>query len=139
MNYRENSYGKNILFTDNDSLKAVDIIKAYSDKYIVEYDIRRLKNKYIISYTPQNCWTDESSRIHAFTCIMALLFFSLLKKKIGDNGLDLTDDEIVYNLKGIKQALLAMPKTKKIIKMIEKMNTLQKKLYYLLNLKKYES
>lgn len=135
----ENSYGKNILFTDNDSLNAVDIIKAYNDKYIVEHDIKRLKNKHVISYTPQNCWTDESCRVHAFTCVMALLFFSLLRKKIRDNKLGISDDELVYNLREIRQSLLVMPKIKKVSKIIEKMNPIQQKLYSLLNLKKYES
>ena len=111
----------------------------YNDKYVIEHDIKRLKNKYVISYTPQNCWTDESCRVHAFTCVMALLFFSLLRKKIGDAKLKISDDELVYNLREIKQALLVMPKAKKVSKMIEKMNPTQKKLYSLLNLKKYES
>ena len=139
LSYAENSYGKNILFTNNDFLSTVDIIKAYNDKYVIEYDIKRLKNKQVISYTPQNCWTDESCRMHAFTCVIALLFFSLLRKKIGDAKLKISDDEIVYNLREIKQALLVMPKAKKVSKMIEKMNPTQKKLYSLLNLKKYES
>ena len=137
--YAENSYGKTILFTNNDSLNAVEIIKAYSDKYVIEHGIKRLKNKHVISYTPQNCWTDESCRVHAFTCVMALLFFSLLRKKIGDANLKISDDELVYNLREIKQALLVMPKAKKVSRMIEKMNPMQQKLYSLLNLKKFES
>ena len=70
---------------------------------------------------------------------MALLFFSLLRKKVGDAKLKLSDDELVYNLREIKQALLVMPKAKKVSRMIEKMNPTQKKLYSLLNLGKYES
>jgi transposase len=139
LSYVENSYGKNILFTDNDSLDAVDIIKTYNNKYVIEHNIKRLKNKHIISYTPQNCWTDDSCRVHAFTCVMALLFFSLLRKKTSDAKLKLSDDKFVYNLREIRQALLVMPKTKKISQMIEKMNPTQQKLYSLLNLKKYES
>jgi len=139
LTYAQNSYGKGILFTNNDSLSAVEIIKAYNNKYIIEHDIKRLKNKHVISYTPQNCWTDESCRVHAFTCVMALLFFSLLKKKCGDANLNISDNELIYSLKGIKQALLVLPKTKKISRMIEKMNRTQKKLYSLLNLGKYES
>lgn len=139
LSYVESSYGKSILFTDNDSLYAVEIIKAYNDKYVIEHDIRRLKNKHVISYTPQNCWTDESCRVHAFTCVMALLFFSLLRKKVGDAKLNISDDELIHNLREIKQAMLVMPKAKKVSKMIEKMNPTQKKLYSLLKLKKYES
>lgn len=139
LEYFENSYGKSILFTNNDSLKANEIIAAYHDKHIIEESIKKLKNKHIISYDPQFCWTDESSRVHAFTCVMALLFFSLLRKKVSESKLKLSDEEIIYHLKEIKQGLLLMPKSKKIIPMIEKMNQTQKKIYSLLNPKKYGS
>lgn len=43
LSYLENSYGKSILFTDNDILSTEEIIKAYHDKYIVEQQIRQLK------------------------------------------------------------------------------------------------
>jgi len=133
------SYGKNILFTDNNSLSNKDIIKAYGDKDVVERSIRQLKNKHIISYTPQYCWTDESSRVHAFTCVMALLFCSLLKKKVAENKIDLSREEIINNLAGIRQSHILMSKSNKIHSTIEKMSPPQKSLYSLLNLKKYES
>lgn len=139
LDYLENSYGKNILFTDNHTLSSEEIIKAYHDKYIVEQSIKRLKNKHIISFTPQFCWTDDSIRVHAFTCVMALLFLSLLRKKVSGGKIDLSDGEIIEHLKEIRQGLLLMPKSKKIQPMIEKMGQTQKKLYSLLNLQKYES
>jgi len=133
------SYGKNILFTDNIPLSDKVIIKAYTDKDVVERSIKQLKNKHIISYTPQYCWTDESSRAHAFTCVMALLFCSLLKKKVAEKKIDLSREEIVDNLADIRQSLFLMPKSNKVHSTIEKMNSSQKNLYSLLNLKKYES
>ena len=133
------SYGKNILFTDNNLLSDKEIIKAYTDKDVVERSIKQLKNKHIISYTPQYCWTDESSRAHAFTCVMALLFCSLLKKKAAESKINLSREEIINNLAGIRQSLFLMPKSNKIHSTIEKMISSQKSLYSLLNLKKYES
>ncbi|MDP2754879.1 MAG: IS1634 family transposase, partial [Nitrospirota bacterium] len=134
LSYFENSYGKSILFTDNDILSTEEIIKAYHDKYIVEQQIRQLKNKHMISLTPEFCWTDESCRVHAFTCVMALLFLSLLKKKIHETGLKMTNEEIVDSLKGIRKGLVLMPKQEKVIPMIEKMDEIQKKLFDALNL-----
>ncbi len=134
-----NAYGKNILFTDNNFLSNKDIIKAYSDKDVVERSIRQLKNKHIISYTPQYCWTDESCRAHAFTCVMALLFCSLLKKKVSESKINLSREEIINNLAGIRQSYILMPKSKNIHSIIEKMSTTQKSLYSHLNLKKYAS
>lgn len=138
MDYLESSYGKTILFTDNDSLKPVEIIKAYHDKHILEQKIRLLKNRHIVSFTPQYCWTDDSIRAHSFTCVMALLLFTLLKKKVLGAGIKLSDEDIVEKLKEIRQGLLLMPKIKKVIPMIEKMGTIHKKLYSLLNLEKIQ-
>lgn len=136
LEYIESSYGKSILFTDNESLTSIEIIAAYHGKYIVEQKIKLLKNKHIISYTPEYCWTDDSIRVHSFTCVMALLFLSILRKRINENGLKLSDKEIVSNLKGIRQGLLLMPKQKSVIPMIEKMDNTQKKLYGILRLGK---
>ena len=136
LEYLRSSYGKSILFTDNDTLSAVEIIKAYHDKYIVEQKIKLLKNKHIISFTPNYCWTDESIIVHSFTCVMALLLFSLLKKRINEAGLKLSDEEIVGKLKGIRQGLVLMPRQKSVIPIIEKMDSIQKELYNELNLGK---
>ncbi len=136
LEYLENSYGKNILFTDNDSLKTIEIIKAYNDKYIIEEKIKLLKNKHVISFTPDYCWTDNSIRVHSFTCVTALLFISILRKKVNENGLKLSEEEIVANLKQIRQGLVLMPKQRSILTIIEKMDETQKKLYHFLNLGK---
>jgi len=136
LEYLENSYGKTILFTDNDSLQTVEIIKAYHDKYIIEQKIKQLKNRHMISYTPQYCWTDDSIRAHSFTCVMALLFTSLLKKEVKQNGIKMSDEEIISELREIRQGLVLMPKKKSVIPMIEKMSDTQKKLYNALNLGK---
>lgn len=136
LSYFENSYGKSILFTDNDILLTEEIIKAYHDKYIVEQQIRQLKNKHMISLTPEFCWTDESCRVHAFTCVMALLFLSLLRKKVNEAGLKLSDEEIVSKLKGIRKSRVLMPR-RKMIAMMEKMDSQQTKLYHKLRLEKH--
>lgn len=136
LEYLKNSYGKSILFTDNDSLEIIEVIEAYTGKYIVEQKIKLLKNKHVISFTPDYCWTDDSLRAHSFTCVMALLFVSVLRKKVNENGLKLSEEEIVSNLKQIRQGLVLMPKQKSVTPIIEKMDDMQKKLYQLLDLGK---
>lgn len=137
--YLENSYGKSILFTDNDSLKPVEIIAAYHNKYIVEQKIKQLKNKHIISISPQYCWTDNSIRVHSFTCVMALLLFSLVKKKIKEAGIKLSDEEIIEKLKGIRQGIIFMPERVGAIPLIEKMDKEQNKIFSELELGKLEN
>ena len=98
---------------------------------------KKIKNKHIISFTPEYCWTDESVRAHSFTCVMALLFYSLLRRKVSENKLKLSGEEIINNLRDIRQSLLIMPKSKRVHSVVEKMNSTQKNLYSVLNLNKY--
>ena len=132
----EKSFGKNILFTDNKSLKPFEIIDAYHAKWVVEYAIKRLKNHHTISLSPQHCWTDRSIRVHAFTCVMALTFLSLLEKKVDDK--DIRGSVLLTYLKGIRQGLVLMPYKRKIIPIIEKRDAVQRKLYQILNMEAYE-
>ena len=67
---------------------------------------------------------------------MALLFVSMLKKEVKESGLNLSDEEIIRNLKQIRQGLLLMARQRSVIPMMEEMDNLQKKLYYALNLDK---
>lgn len=68
---------------------------------------------------------------------MALLFLSLLRKKVNEAGLKLSGEEIVGTLKGIRKGLVLMPKQEKVIPMIEKMDEIQNKLFDVLNLGKW--
>lgn len=137
LDYIKSSYGKSILFTDNDHLEPIEIIAAYHDKYIVEKKIKLLKNKHVISLSPQYCWTDDSIRAHSFTCVMALLLFSLVKKKIREAKINLSDGEIIEKLKGIRQGIIFMPERLEAIPLIEKMDKEQERLFSELELGKY--
>jgi transposase len=134
----KNAFGKNILFTDNDSLTTKEVIKAYRDKYLIEDKFRKLKNPHIISFTPPYCWTDKSIKVHAFTCVMALLFISLLKKRVYEAGLNLSDEEIIWNLKQMKQVIIKMPYQREFTKTTKMHNKIEKDLFRILDLAKYE-
>lgn len=128
-------FGKNILFTDDLTLKAVEVIKIYSNKNVVEEQIKNLKDKHVISFTPMWCWTDKMIRVHAFTCVMALLFLRLLVKKAKD--LDLSQSEMLEQLKKIKLTLLKMPNSEKIQTKMTRLNNNQRSLTKLFNLRNY--
>ncbi len=128
------SFGKNILFTDDLSLKAAEIIKLYSDKYIVEEQIKNLKDRHVISFTPAWCWTDKMIRVHAFTCVMALLFLRFLCKRAGDKH---SQDAIIEQLKRIKLTLIKMPKSNEIKPQISRLNDIQRELVNKFSLRKY--
>lgn len=130
------SVGKNILFTDNKSLKPTEIIDAYIAKWVIENAIRKLKNHRTISFSPQRYWTDRSIKVYAFTCVMALTFMSILEKKAADASIK--GENLLASLRGIRQGLLLMPHKKNVVPIIEKMDATQSKLYQILNLGAYE-
>lgn len=128
------SFGKNILFTDDLSLKTKEIIGLYSDKYIVEEQIKNLKDRHVISFTPVWCWTDKMIRVHAFTCVIALLFLRFLCKRAGKKY---SQDTLVEQLKRIKLTLIKMPKSNEIKPQISRLNNIQRKLVNKFDLRKY--
>ncbi len=128
------SFGKNILFTDDLSLKTAEIVELYSDRYIVEEQIKNLKDRHVISFTPAWCWTDKMIRVHAFTCVMALLFLRFLCKRAGKKH---SQDTIIEQLKRIKLTLIKMPKSNEIKPQISRLNDIQRDLVNKFGLRKY--
>ncbi len=135
---KRKTFGKNILFTDRMSLPAQEIIKIYRDKSIIEEQIKNLKDTHIIRFTPMWCWTDNMIRVHAFTCVMALLFLRLLVKKVHDAKINLSQDQILDQLRKIKLAILKMPNSDKIVIKITRLNDTQRALVNLFDLRKYQ-
>lgn len=134
---KSKTFGKNILFTDNLDLSTDDIVKLYRDKNIVEEQIKNLKDTHVIRFTPMWCWTDHMIRVHAFTCVMALLFLRLLMKKISKAKLNLSQDQALDQLKKVKLALLKAPKSDKVTAQLTRLNDTQRALVNTLNLRRY--
>ena len=130
------TFGKNILFTDDLSLKTVDVLKIYSGKNIIEEQFKTLKNPYVISFTPMWCWTDKMIRVHAFTCVMALLFIRIIVKKVKDSGIDLSQKQIFEQLKKIKLVLTYMSDSSVGYK-LTRLNDTQRKLVEMFNLREF--
>lgn len=134
---RSKAFGKNILFTDNLSLETIEIVKLYYGKNIVEEQIRNLKDTQVIRFTPMWCWTDHMIRVHAFTCVMALLFLRLLIKKIDEAKLNLSQDQVLDQLKKIKLVLLKSQSSEKVTAKLARLNDIQRELVNHLNLRQY--
>lgn len=74
--------GKNLLFTDHDDWTDAQIIAGYRSQHHVESDFRRLKDPHHLAFRPAYHWTDQKLRVHAFTCVLALLLCNLLRRKL---------------------------------------------------------
>ena len=130
------TFGKNILFTDDLSLKVSEILKIYSEKNIIEEQFKTLKNPHIISFTPMWCWTDKMIRVHAFTCVMALLFMRVIVKKVKDSGIDLSQEKIFEQLRKIRLALTYVSDSSVSYK-LTRLNDIQRKLVEIFNLREF--
>lgn len=133
---KAHTFGKNILFTDNLDLVPEEIIKAYRNKDLIERQFKTLKNPHIISFTPMWCWTDKMIKVHAFSCVMALLFLALLTRKAGDGSLEITQQKLVEQLRKMKKVTYLIGKDKIIIQNTN-FNQVQRKLYSLFELNNY--
>ena len=134
---KEKSFGKNILFSDDLSLTSSQIVEIYNSKNIVEEQFKNLKDRHVISFTPMWCWTDKMIRIHAFTCVMALLFLRILVEKVHKGKIEMSQSQILEQLRKIKLTLFQMPKSEKIHTKITRLNKEQTQLAKIFNLRKY--
>jgi transposase len=98
--------GKNILFTDQTFWSDEDIVRAYRGQYHIEEAFKRMKNPRFVSWRPLHHWTDQKIRVHAFTCVLALLLSSLLRRRLVRKGIDLSIVKILATLSEIKEVAL---------------------------------
>jgi len=128
-------FGKNILFTDQDKWSTYDIIIAYRDKDVIEKNFQLMKNPEIVTVEPMNHRLDKRIRAHIYQCVIALQLLALLKKVLHENGIKLSIYEILEELKDIKLIEFKIKGEK--YKRITELNTKQKRIMDVLELKKY--
>ena len=103
----------------------------------MEEQIKNLKDTHVISFTPMWCWTDKMIRVHAFSCVMALLFLRVMVKKANDSGLKLSQDRVLAQLKSIRLSLLRMPNSNKVHAKLTHLNSPQRELKNIFKLQDY--
>lgn len=101
--------GKTILFTDNHDWSDVEIVRAYRCQYHIEDAFRELKDPHLIALRPQYHWTDQKIRVHVFTCVVALMLLSLLRRQSHRKGIDMSIRRILRLLGGIREILMVFP------------------------------
>jgi transposase len=141
---RKTVFGKTILFTDNHSWSTEEIIRAFWDKGEVEEAFRRMKDRDYSSWFPMFHWTDQKIKVHAFYCVLALLFTSLLYREANRAGINISQMKLMEKLKEIHQVLHIYPsrgkgrKTPKPQMMLSERDETQQKLCDLFQLEKYQ-
>jgi len=106
-------FGKQILFTDRESLTAGEVIDIYLDRYIIEDAFRITKSDRWVKMDPVFHWTDSKMRVHALTCMIALLLVRIAHKRARANGFTHGAERMLELLSSINTAILLYPKSTK--------------------------
>jgi len=109
-------FGKQILFTDRESLTSGEIIDIYLDRYIVEDAFRITKSDRWVKMDPVFHWTDSKIRVHALTCMIALLLVRIAHKRARANGFAHGAERMLELLSSINTAILLYPKSTKAVR-----------------------
>lgn len=95
--------GKTLLFTDNSHWSDEEIVTAYRGQHHVENAFRQMKDTHYVSFRPAHHWTDQKLRVHAFTCVLALLLCSLLRRELAHKGMAVSTDRMIETLGTIRE------------------------------------
>lgn len=109
-------FGKQILFTDRESLTAGEVIDIYLDRYIVEDAFRITKSDRWVKMDPVFHWTDSKIRVHALTCMIALLLVRIAHKRARAKGFTHGAERLLELLSSINTAILLYPKSTKAVR-----------------------
>lgn len=100
--------GKTLLFTDNSDWTDEQVVTAYRGQHHVENSFRQMKDPHYVSFRPAHHWTDQKLRVHAFTCVMALLLCSLLRRELAAKGIQLSVDQMLETLGTIREVQVVL-------------------------------
>jgi len=128
-------FGKNIMFTDHGDWSTEEIVRAYRDRYKIETAFRWTKDPAFIRRQPMYHWTDSKIRVHGLTCVMALLYLSVLHMKLKSAGLNLSLGRAMEILRGIRLAICFYPRSAQPVRKVCRLGSTEQELLTALNLK----
>lgn len=131
--------GKTILFTDRDAWSNEEIVAAYRSQSSVEDTFRDMNNWDFLRWMPMYHWTDQKIRVHAFYCVLALMFVGVIRKQVSEAGIDLSTHALLESLSKIVETVVVYPSTHppappRLATTLSRFDSTQKALYQALNL-----
>jgi len=126
-------FGKTVLFTDRDHWTSERIVRAYRNQSRVEHLFRITKNRRPGLWWPSYHWTDGKLRVHALYCHFALLLLCLVQRRLHEQGLRLSETEVIDRLTSIDEALIVYADGSSQ-RVVQDMDERQKEIFYPLGL-----
>jgi transposase len=108
-NLTEQRLGKTILVTDHLTWNPAEVIEAYRNLSRIENTFKHMKNLRFLRWQPAFHWTDQKLRVHACSCVLALLISSLAHKEVHQAGMELSLPSLLKELSSIRQVALLYP------------------------------
>ena len=109
-------FGKQILFTNRETVTTEEVIGYYKDRNIVEEAFRITKSDHWVKWDPAFHWTDSKIRVHALTCVIALLLVRIAHKRARAGGFKGGADRMMELLTNIQSAVLLYPQSTKPVR-----------------------
>jgi len=106
-------FGKHILFTNRETMPIDEIIRHYRDRTIVEDAFRITKSDRWVKWDPAFHWTDSKIRVHALTCVIALLLVRIAHKRARLGGFTGSADRMMELLSEVRTAVFLYPQSTK--------------------------
>lgn len=132
--WKKLTFGKSIYFSSLLGESTEKIITYYRDRNKIEDIFKILNNG--VRFQPVRSWTDSKIRVHAFVCVLAVLLIKLLEYLARKNGLYMSTDILISELRDIEEAILIY-RANKAERKICKMTGVQKRLFELYKLSKF--
>lgn len=101
--------GKTILFTDRQQWSAEEIVAAYRGQSTVEDAFRNMNNWDFLRWEPMYHWTDQKIGVHAFYCVVALMFVAVTRKRATEAGIELSTHKLIESLSKIVETVIVYP------------------------------
>jgi transposase len=134
--------GKTIIITAHHDWTTEAIILTYRSHASIEECFKHMKDRKIGMWWPMFHWTDHMIRIHGFYCSLALLLRALIMKRVEEAGIGMSMNTLHEKLSEIREVLNVFRKRshkQAMQPVVSKMDSVQKKLFTLFNMKQYLS
>jgi len=129
-------FGKTVVFTDDPTMTSEDLVKTYMSLWMVEEDFKFLKNRLLIPVTPINHRLDLPIKVHVFLCVIGLLFYRYMLRKLKDEE-DLSLPQLVHALEDIRVGVLVAKDTLKVRHVVEEMDAVEARLFNCLKMARF--
>lgn len=90
--------GRSAIFSTQKTWSAKTTIQHYRDKYSIEDSFKQMKNHSSIALKPMYHHANLSIHVHVFSCVLAYLLTTLVKKRLQENGVEMTTKALQKNL-----------------------------------------